>query len=344
MATLSKTILETLGFKEFNSEARIEAKFNSIYVFNIEGISLKEVNTDLFSNVSYSDDVISFAFGNTVNDISKNLIGDSFVDDEVEWQKANKSHPPYILIKISSNKLFTCESGYCKRENEKLITYDCFQNANNLLKEVEQNIIPPLISSLTIHLSKINYPIRFRFIERAKYGITQNGEIINDFSISISARLTSSINITGNMIKTVINSAVRQYSTIEPKVSSLFYFGLRDEDRFKQFLNLFQALERHTHKAFNQMNFENYVDSVNSIPKRLAVTGKQFFMERQAECKNLSQRFIWCSLILWENISDNEIETFKAIKKKRDLLSHGEQVSENDLPVEDLEKLLLKIL
>ena len=201
-----------------------------------------------------------------------------------------------------------------------------------------------MVSSLIVQLSKTHMPIRFRFLERAVYAKTSEGEILNDMRVDFSALVSTSIGVSPREIKEKISDSLKQYLRFKPKVASMFYSGLKERDKFKKFLYLYQSLEIYTHKTFAEIDIEEHIDKVTPSPLRLEKTARQFFIERQAESKNLTQRFMWCAILEWENLEDSDVLRFKEIKKCRDALSHGEDISESTLPVEDLEGLLLKIL
>jgi hypothetical protein len=58
----------------------------------------------------------------------------------------------------------------------------------------------------------------------------------------------------------------------------------------------------------------------------------------------LTDRFAVISVFLDEGQGDAEIENFKRIKKVRDRLSHGEDVSDEGLPTIEVQKLFEKYL
>ena len=252
--------------------------------------------------------------------------------------------PPYFLIHFSIKSPFICTSGYWKREEDALLTYDCFNDARQALRELEKSIISPLISSLTIQFSKFHRPIRFKLADHTEYGKTNSGETLFDMHINFSFGGYGSVNVLPNKLLEKISESLRQYLNIEPRVASLFFSGLKEHDKFKKFLYLYQSLEIHIHKTFKQIDFEQYVDKFTQSPERLEKTSKQFYIENQKESKNLTQRFMWCAILLWENLEDSDVDNFKQIKKRRDALSHGEEVHEASLPVKEIEDLLLKIL
>lgn len=340
---LTKHGIEAMGFTEMPSETKIEAIFNSVIVYSIEGINIKELKSKTFPDLSHQDEDFSFSFGNSINEISNYLFGNDYVEDEDACQKENNVSPPFFIIHFKIKKPFICSSGYWKRDEDKLYTYDCFPNAKKTLKERENNIIPSLISSLTVQLSKVHKPIRFQSINRTVYAKTSEDEILYDVRVELSAQVSTSKNVLPSEIKGKIDESLEQYPEFKPRVASLFYSGLKEEDRFKKFMNLYQSLEIFIHKTFAQINFENHVDKISSFPGRLEKTAKNFFINIQGQSRNLTQRFMWCAILQWERLEDLDVENFKKIKKTRDALSHGEEIPESNLQIEELENLLLKV-
>lgn len=212
------------------------------------------------------------------------------------------------------------------------------------MKVKESKIIPQLIASLSVHLSFLNERIRFKPILRETYGKTKSGESIQDIRMEFSLKMLSSKDVNSAEVKKRIQDSLKLYNQLDSKVSSFLHAALEEADRLKQFLNFFLVLEIYTHRVFQTIDFQNYVMEVNNIPDRIQVSGEKFFLERQAESKNLLQRFHWCALLVWEKIDDKDIEDFKSIKKIRDRITHGENVPEATLPVDLAEKLCLKLL
>lgn len=342
---LTKYGIEAMGFTKIPAGTKIKAVFNLVSVYSIEGIALNDIYPESFSAISHRNKDFSFAFGNSVNEISNALLGDDFAEDEAVWQKRNNANPPYLLIHFKIKDPYTCTSGHWKRtETQFLLTYDCFPNAKDDLKVIENRITPPLLCSLTVQLSKIHQPVRFKHVNREVYGDTTDGETLIDMRMDITARVSTRKGASPKEIKNIIADSLKQYKAFEPRVGSLFWGGLKEKDRFKKFLNFYQTLEIYTHKTFSQIDYEKHVDAFSPSPTRLAKSARQFFLDRQTESKNLTQRFMWCSILRWQSLQDADVEKFKQIKKCRDALSHGVEILEATLPVEDLENLLLKIL
>ena len=112
----------------------------------------------------------------------------------------------------------------------------------------------------------------------------------------------------------------------------------------KKFLYYFLVLEVHTHQIFKTLDYISSFDSINSLPNRIVKEAKVLFLTYQKDAKNLVHRFIWCSLLSWEDISDEDIQLFKDLKKIRDQIFHGEEVDLRALPINQARLLALKMI
>jgi len=90
----------------------------------------------------------SFAFGNSINEITRKLCGYDFKQDEAAYIKEKRVSPPFFIIYFKIEKPFYCSSGYWKRDDNRITTYNCFPSARKALETIKNKIIPPLISSL----------------------------------------------------------------------------------------------------------------------------------------------------------------------------------------------------
>ncbi len=108
---MSNEYIEELGFTKMPDGAQIEAIFNSAIVYSIEGIRFNEVTSETFSDVSYQSSEFSFAFGNSVNEVSRRLLGDDLFEDEVDWKREKKVNPLISLFTSKSrNHIFASQA------------------------------------------------------------------------------------------------------------------------------------------------------------------------------------------------------------------------------------------
>ena len=103
-------------------------------------------------------------------------------------------------------------------------------------------------------------------------------------------------------------------------------------------------LEVHTHQIFKTLDYTSSFDSINNLPNRIENETKNLFQAYQKEAKNLVHRFIWCSLLSWKDVSDEDIQQFKELKKIRDKIFHGEEIDLRSLPINQARLLALKMI
>ena len=333
-----------MGFNEIPKEMIIEATFNLFEVYQIEGIALKESESNALGDLCHKNVEFAFGFGNTLNEIHQYLFNEDLIEDENKWLQEANAKPPFLIVEVSLNKFFTCESGYWKKDKEDILTWDCFSEAKELLRTKSSKLIPQIISSLSVHLALLHQPIRFKSILTDIYGKTKSGENVYDLVAKMSATFSTSTTVSSSDIKTKIQDSLNLYHRLDGKVSSFLHSAINETDILKKFLNFFFVLEIYTHQEFKKIDFRNYVKCTHKIPDRVMVSAEEFFLERQVESKTLLQRFHWCAILIWDNIDDNDIELFKSIKKVRDKIAHGENIPENSLPIDMVERLCLKIL
>jgi hypothetical protein len=68
-----------------------------------------------------------------------------------------------------------------------------------------------------------------------------------------------------------------------------------------------------------------------------------FFVAQSERWKALQERFVWCALSIWTQLTDADIASFKELKRVRDQLAHGEisaPSAQNVLAIEGLAKKL----
>jgi hypothetical protein len=119
---------------------------------------------------------------------------------------------------------------------------------------------------------------------------------------------------------------------------------MQESDMLKRFIYYFLVIEVITHKTFKELDYNARISQLNNIPLRIESSVTELLIERQKEARNLSERFIWCAMLKWQEINDADITQFKIIKRFRDNIYHGEEVAETSLPVNSAKRLALKLL
>lgn len=238
--TFTKSAIERMGFKEISNGMELEATFNSLRVYQVEGITLKENGANSLADLCYKNQEFAFGFGNSLSEVCQYLFNEDFAD-ESKWIEDYKATPPFLIAHISLGDFFICKSGYWKKEKVKdeeiILTYDSFPEAKRLLKVKESKIISQLIASLSVYHSFLNEQVRFKPILHETYGKTKSGESIQDIRMEFSSKMSVSRSVNSAEVKKRIQDSLKLYNQLDFKVSSFLYAALEEADRLKQFLN-----------------------------------------------------------------------------------------------------------
>jgi len=342
---LTSYALEQMGFSEYPDSDVLEIQFGIVRVYSVQGIDLSpDSPTNLSDVVEFSKNCTGI-ISNSLNEACQILTGENFVDeDEDHWIEKKKVNPPFALVYFKEFQTRILKGGRRKEHDGSVITYDAFPGGKTDIRKWEKESLPNVVTALVVNLSSLERPVNLVPIERVISGTTTDGVTVFDFKMTGSAKLTTSYGKTSTEINTSLLKSSETFNTLEYKTSRHFYSALNEKDRLKQFLNYFLFIERTTHSQFQKLNYDTDVIAAFNVPERLLNSGKLFFQERFNDSKNLAQRFHWCAILVWHQLDDKDVANFFEIKKTRDKLTHGEDISEADLPVEKARILASKIL
>jgi len=341
---LTNYALEQMGFEQIPGDLVIEARFRSLNVYEARGIvSDKKAPLDP-TLLKKTDNVVSFSLGDSVNDLCQILVGENFADDEEKWRTETKTTPPYLLVLTEAQELVECSHGYWKQENDEIITHDCFTEAKGALTKLENARTTVVVAALSALLSSDQKSVVFVPVAREVFAETNFGKRLRDlrFEFSGEGYVASPIDTAGAVEK--IESALQLSRSLHPKVGYFFSLAIKEKDRLKKFLYLFLVIEIHTHQTFKVLDYGSALSQLHVLPDRIANTSAEFYIDRQKEAKNLTQRFMWCSILRWREVGDDDIGAFKTIKRVRDRIYHGEEVIEKTLPIAEAQSLATKLM
>lgn len=118
--------------------------------------------------------------------------------------------------------------------------------------------------------------------------------------------------------------------------------ALIERDRLKRFLWSFFALETLTQRMSKQL-YSSVVDSLHyesdsSAMNRSSTAIENLIWEHQR--MPLSSRFSIMALAFYPDLADEDTSTFRRLKQARDNLAHGDPQTIDDLPVNEVRRLL----
>lgn len=324
-ATLSIFTLEAIGFREVISKGSITASFISVTVYEARGIALPdgfaEARQAEVAGVNYR-----VALSKYVNAGCQCLIGDDFTESESDWLKEFKTSGPFVLIAVGPTEFIECETGRIKMMPDgSITTYDSFPSMRMLLKSLEDRVLPPIVSTLTLALNEPERYVALRRLDRKSAGRTPDGVTVRDFRINMSAELTLARTLSGERASEILEALTERAPKLTKVAAKYFALGIAEEDQLKKFLFFFLSLEVETHAVFKS------IDHAQKLRTQLLRDGKsedspsvtELLKRDISKWGSLFDRFVWCVTCSWLNLTDEDIKEFKKLKVARDDIAHG---------------------
>lgn len=312
-----------MGFQELPEGQVITAAFKSITVFEARGIMLESGAVEA-ANGSCAGVAYRIAASASVNAACQALLSDSYSDDEEEWKNKRKCSGPFILISVGPTDEYTCHFGWIRSEADgSITTHDAFPALRGELSRREDLILPRLRSALTCVMNESDQYVALRKIENTRVGLTKEGVTVRNIRIDFHAEGYASFKLDQNVLRDRLSKSIRLADTLSPKASGLFALGLDETDEFKKFMCFFLALEVETHAVFGK------IDQAASLQRMVhgsAILRNSIvqLLERQSKTlSNLFDRFVWCATFSWSNVTDADVDQFRALKNARDNIAHG---------------------
>lgn len=341
---LSKYAIEAMGYKEFPQTDVLEVRFGILKAYSLRGLVFEQHCEKKLSEVVSVTDRCLIAIAQSINNASKMLTGDVFVEDELKWLSNKKVSPPFLLIYFRESSPRELRGGYRQEKDGFIYTYDAFPEGKKEIREWENEAVPGIVTSLVVNLSTLDRQVDIVPIEGSVFGITKEGKTLFDLKATVSG----SIYVSSPKNIKEINASLEKSKSLLPVLTKEmcrpFYAALNEPDRMKKFLGYFQFIERYTHSTFRSLNYSDDAQKYFNVPERIKEPVSKFFENIFSDSKNLSQRFHWCSIIAWNNIEENDMTHFYEAKRIRDKLSHGEHIEESELPIEKVKALAMKLL
>jgi len=341
--------LQMMGFQPIPSGTVIEAKFMSLNIYEAKGINLvkgkigAKPKTITGKVESVSENLI-FVIGTSVNKCCKALTGESFCENEAKWRSENKSNPPYLLVLSKLPGPATCTKGHWIDEQDIITTHDCFSIPKQQLVKEEATKTSVLVTSLTVMLSSQDHLVTFFPICREVFAETNLGKTLRDVTVTFSGEVTVSRSLTVQKLGKKQAAAISKFNDIHPKVGYFFDLALKEKDRLKAYIYFFLVIEIFTHQTYQSLNHQTIVDALHIIPEKVKVSGTRLLLDQQKDYRSLLPRFIFCAMAKWKEIDDADIDNFLLLKKARDRIYHGEEISDKSLPIPKARSLALKLL
>lgn len=341
---LSRYAIQQMGYSEHPQSDTLEINFGIILVLSLRGIVFEKDCQFKQSKVVNFGKNCSVVISESVNDAAKLLVNDTFADDEAKWISEKKATSPFLLIHFKESSAKLLSGGYRQEKDGYILTYDAFPEGKIEIRNWEKEFLPNIITSLTVNLSTLDRQIELIPIDRSVFGTTKDGVTVFDLKFSGSANAYVSVSRKPEELNALLDKSKKQAKKLTKDICGHFYLALNESDRLKKFLGNFYFIERYTHSTFKTLDYNGDAIKTFNIPSRIEGSMSEFFQKIFSESKNLSQRFHWCAMLIWDTIDEKDIACFHELKSVRDRLSHGEHIQESALPLEKAKILAMKLL
>lgn len=341
---LSRHAIEAMGYTEYPSTDVIEVNFGILRAYSLRGMVFEQDCEKMQSEAVSFSDHCTVAISQSINKASKILVGDIFVEDEEKWLSDKNVNPPFLLIYFRQASPRELRGGYRLEKDGCIYTYDAFPESKQEIREWEDEAIPSIVTSLTVNLSTLGWQVDLVPIERSIFGITNKRQTLFDIKLTVSVSSYVSSPKSLEEVNTSLEKSKGLLPVLTKDMCRHFYAALNEPDMTKKFLSYFQFIERYTHSTYKSLKYINDAQEAFNVPDRVKEPATKFFENIFVDSKNLSQRFHWCSILVWKKIEESDVACFLEAKKIRDQLSHGEHIEESELSVDKVKALALKLL
>ncbi|WP_422031378.1 hypothetical protein [Roseovarius sp.] len=340
---LSKSALESLGYKPLAPSESVKGTFTRIDVLVIQGITLNAAYLPPFEEEING---ISFriGIGDSLNEVCKQLVGEEFVDDEEHWKKETKSTPPFMLLLFGPTSEYVGSATHYKEHEGQIETYDSFSEARNELSKQSDAVVPSLLTSLSVTFSS-SYERLVRFLPRecVVVGKSLDGKTIRDWRIDFKGTAFASMAVDKGQVTEKAIQSITKAKTLDKKIAKFYYLGSIEKDPLKRFLYFFLSLEVLVHSSFKEIDHRAAVSSLLSNHPHAKDSGQKLLETHRDSWQNLRHRFVWCIMHKWTHLTDADVQQFGRLKAVRDKISHGSLTEPDAATVREIEALMLRI-
>ncbi len=341
---LSQYALEKIGFEMLPKGQSIKATLFGLHIYKISGINLDEGQNSVFS-WKIDDVSFKFSFGSDLNAMCRLLYEDDLVNDLTKWEKEKGCQPPYLAILFGPTTSYSVSDCYIQRKEGILTTCESFDKGKSDLKVISSSILPRLLTALTCEFSTLPHGVHFDFVDYVIFGETDEGERLNDLRFTtISASVTVSASLDDATLHERVGTAATLVERLQSEAAKFFELGLGEKDDLKAFIYFFLSIEISTHQRFQSNDHTALFQKLDRAEGKIQNASQVLFKLRNNKIGALKDRFDWCAICIWNEITDDDLKEFKALTKIRNEIAHGDITSANREQVNRVRNLAQRIL
>ena len=261
---------------------------------------------------------------------------------EIRAERKNKTGAHTVLVLEAQGDISATVNRPAQEHDGYIITFDAVDKQE--IRRAHQSEIEAMKAALAF---ESDVPSRFAALGENTYLIDASGTIIYSITFKFSAEMTTSSPLSSDGAMRISDryGMLRQadyLTSVQRLFSQTADFGT---DRLRAFLSGWASLEILIAKSFNlyEQDFLSPLTNAGQ-PIRERFLGRIRIVMKDKY--RLADKFVAVAAVLFPAVPDAELQEdyaqFCRFKKIRDLIYHGEEFSDSNLPVHELSMLLRK--
>lgn len=317
---VSNSVLDAMGFAASDEPVLIRARFFSLHVFAIEGVTLSE--DEVFEQTVVIDGhSCRLAVAKSANAASRALTREDVADDEGKWAQSVKATGPWAAILIGPSDEYVKSVRRAKDERDGIVTYGEFDDGKHAVRELVRPRLPRLVTALRCAIASRDRPVELRQVLSQVFGRTGDGRFIRDVRLQMSATLTVNRQASASQLTLALDDAATIANALDGRAAAIHFAASAEPDRVRQFLGCFSAIELAIAKHFagtahgsKQSALESLTKEAPSLAAYLDLRNKQW---------SPTEKLAWLSYQGGLVVTPDDVAEFKRLKRIRVDLAHG---------------------
>lgn len=324
MVTFSAQMMNGMGFEKGVQGHTLRATFELLVVLQIVGLTLDDDavihQTGIAGGVGYR-----LALCRSAVDAAQALTGRVLFSGQDDGKAIAGREGPFVVVAVQSPTTFEAVDPYISnRYEDRIVTFKEFLHAKSELLGLRARALPPIQLALSSQLcAETGSEVGLKTVTSKLIGRTVGGMMLDDVQVSVHAELTVSTRRSTADLASRLTRVVGITRTLGQTGVKPYAAALDERDEFKRFMFCFLALEIETQDVFKRLPDAAGMDQllVQAASKHHRAVD---ILRRQAgELRSLGDRFVWCALCKWPDVTDADIDLFYRLKKARDDIAHG---------------------
>lgn len=262
---------------------------------------------------------------------------------EIKAERKKKVGAQAVLLFQAQGEIEASVKEPLREHDTFIVTFDAIEK--NRVRHLHQSAIEAMKVAVAF---ESDAPSRFAYLTDGTYLLSGTRKPIYSISFSMSAEASVSTPLSEEAATRIgaryaaLNQE-KDFDSIERLFSQMADHGT---DRLKAFLSGWAALEILIAKSFKRYEQEFLYPFTDAEQPTLRERFLARIKDVMKDKYRLTDKFIAVTAVLFPNIEDAEAEryysSFRKLKEYRDSIFHGDQFSENHLPVNEIAALLRK--